>query len=125
MPTQKRSLTICFQRGVYLASARMALGCARKLVRDGDFKGAEGPLRATVESLKTLEYYVYAYDKESLKTIRELPKVIVDAVAVLRSKKPDKAKKVKIIDMIDGPLETLHEKIQGSCKGKLPGYAAK
>lgn len=125
MPTQKRSLNICFNRGMWVSGARMALGCARKLVRDGDFKGAEGPLRATSESLKQLEYFVYVYDQESVKIVRGLPEVIPKVVDLLRQKNTSKRDKVKAIDHLDVALEQLQKKVQDTCKGKLPGYASK
>ncbi len=125
MPTQKRSLSICFSRGVFISSARMALGCARKLVREGSFKSAEGPLRATTESLKQLEYSVYTYDRESLKTVRGFEGEAKKALQILRSKKASKAEKVKAIETLDPPLVALYERVQESCKGKLPGYAGK
>lgn len=125
MPTQKRSLSICFQRGASVASARMALGCARKLARDGNFKEAERPLKATVEALNWLKFYVYTYDRESLKTVRGFPAEVKKTLKILRSKDTGVVEKVKALEKLDVPLVKLTEKVKESCRGKLPGYAGR
>lgn len=125
MPTQKRSLTICFERGISMAAARVALGCARRLTRDGNYKGAEGPLRASVEAVDHLQFYVYAYDRESLKTVRGFPSEARAALKVLRDKKAAPADKVKVLEDLDAHLVDLHKRVKESCRGHLPGYAGR
>ena len=125
MPTQKRSLQICYQRGIAVQSARMGIKCALNLMATGNIKEARGLLKASKAAFEMVEYVIDPYPRVDLNMARTLREDTDKAIRLLGRRKTTVGEAFTAIERIETSVDALEKSVRKSCKGKLPRYAGR